>query len=68
MSMHESSVGLAPAMTALVLVAAVVGSLWWNSREEPPDAAPATSMSEVTELAPPLAMRTPPSAPGFGVA
>lgn len=35
MVMHEKGVGLAPAMTALAVVAAVVGSLWWDTREEP---------------------------------
>ena len=32
---HEGSVGIAPAMTAVAVAAAIAGSLWWNTREEP---------------------------------
>lgn len=33
---HEGTVGIAPAMTAIGVIAAVAGSLWWKAREEPP--------------------------------
>lgn len=33
---HEGTVGIAPAMTAVGVIAAVAGSLWWKTREEPP--------------------------------
>lgn len=32
---HEGTVGIAPALTAVAVIAAISGSLWWKTREEP---------------------------------
>ena len=52
MHTHEGTVGIAPAMTAIAVVAAIGGSLWWNTREEPQALPPASLQPVATESRP----------------
>jgi hypothetical protein len=61
--MHEAKVGVAPALAAIAVIAALAGSLWWRTREEPQAAAmpalqPVLAQAEAAPRPPPPAVLT----------